>query len=388
MSTAIVYPGQLAGTVRVPPSKSVAHRALIAAALAGSGEPLGTGESQDIQATRACLISLTVPGEDLPALDCGESGSTLRFLIPVALVLRGGGRFYGRGRLMDRPLGPYEDLCRARGIAWERAGETLTVRGSLSAGIYELPGDVSSQFITGLLFALPLLKGDSEVVLTTPLESAAYVDLTLEVLDRFGIRVGRAKDRFIISGGQTYRPCAMELPGDWSQGSIWYAANFLDHQVKLEGLDESSAQADRVVASYYWKLARPGDRGLDVSQCPDLAPALGAMAALARGTTRLTGAGRLRLKESDRLSAIAQTINALGGSAQEGPDSLTIKGVRELAGGCEIESRGDHRIAMMAAILATRCREPVSITRMECVDKSYPGFWTDLTSLGGKLDVL
>ena len=418
MYTAVIRPCQLAGTVRVPPSKSMAHRTLIAASLTDRGSSVirNLGDSQDIRATRRCLTALGARIEGLepgavrvsqglgtaiveagpaPILDCGESGSTLRFLIPLALLVGGQAAFTGRGRLMERPLKPYEDLFRERGIAWELKDGVLTVNGgrghdrlALDPGEYRLPGDVSSQFITGLLFALPLLEGDSQLVLTTPLESAAYVDLTLEVLARFGVRIGRARDRFTVPGGQRYRPCDVELPGDWSQGSIWYAANFLDHQVKLEGLDETSAQADRAVAAYYWKLARPGDRELDVSQCPDLAPALGAMAALARGTTRLAGAGRLRLKESDRLSAIAQTINALGGSAREGEDSLTIEGVRELAGGCEIDPRGDHRMAMMAAILATRCRAPVSIQDMECVDKSYPGFWRDFTSLGGKLDVL
>ena len=407
-TTVVIRPGKLTGAVTPPPSKSQAHRLIIAAALAqGESRLENVDLSQDIRATLGCMEALgadwsledrtlTVQGfggeaqldGQLPHFDCGESGSTLRFLIPIALAAAGGGVFTGHGRLMQRPQKPYFDLFDQKGIFYEQKDGVLTVRSRLTPGEYALPGDVSSQFITGLLFVLPLLEGDSELVLTTPLESAAYVDLTLEVLARFGIRIGRARDRFTVPGGQRYRPCDVELPGDWSQGSIWYAANFLDHQVKLEGLDETSAQADRAVASYYWKLARPGDRELDVSQCPDLAPALGAMAALARGTTRLTGAGRLRLKESDRLSAIAQTIDALGGSAQEGPDSLTIKGVRELAGGCGIDPRGDHRIAMMAAILATRCQAPVSIQDMECVDKSYPGFWSDLTSLGGKLDVL
>ena len=388
MSTAVIDPCQLSGTVRVPPSKSMAHRTIIAAALAGTEEPEGVGDSRDIQATRTCLAALRAPGAGLPELDCGESGSTLRFLVPLSMALRGGGRFTGRGRLMERPLGPYETLFQARGADWSLEGNTLTVRGRLPAGRYELPGDVSSQFVTGLLLALPLAEGESEIVLTSPLESADYVDLTLEVLERHGIRIGRARDRFTVPGGQTYRPCRMTVPGDWSQGAVWYAADFLDHRVKIEGLDETSAQADRRIAAYYWRLARPGDRELDVSQCPDLAPALGAMAALARGNTRLTGAGRLRLKESDRLSAIAETIRRLGGQAREEADSLVIRGVDRLEGGERVDSRGDHRIAMMAAVLATRCRRPVSILQMECVDKSYPEFWNDFTKLGGKLHVL
>ena len=263
MHTAVVRPCQLAGTVRVPPSKSMAHRTLIAAALTDRGSSVirSLGDSQDIRATRRCLTALGARIEELepgavrvsqglgaaiveagpaPILDCGESGSTLRFLIPLALLVGGQAAFTGRGRLMERPLKPYEDLFRERGIAWEQKNGVLTVDGgrghgrlALDPGEYRLPGDVSSQFITGLLFVLPLLEGDSQLVLTTPLESAAYVDLTLEVLARFGVRIGRAKDRFTVPGGQRYRPCDVELPGDWSQGSIWYAANFLDHQVKL-----------------------------------------------------------------------------------------------------------------------------------------------------------
>ena len=389
MSTVIIEPGALEGTVQVPPSKSAAHRYLIAAALAGGGEICNLGDSQDLRATRACLEKLTAREERLPLFDCGESGSTLRFLIPVALAVRGGGHFSGHGRLMERPLGPYERLFREKGLKWERSGEVLTVEGALPAGEYRLPGDVSSQFITGLLLALPLVRGDSEICLTSPLESEGYVEMTLEVLRQFGVRADRqGSARIQVPGGQRYQPRTVTVPGDWSQGAVWYAANFLDHQVRLEGLDPASLQADRKIAAYYWQLARPGDRELDVSQCPDLAPALGAMAAFARGTTRLTGAGRLRLKESDRLHAIAATINALGGRAEEGENSLAIHGAKALEGGCTVSSFRDHRIAMLAALLATRCRRPVTLTQAECVEKSYPQFWEHFTMLGGKMHVL
>ena len=411
-----IIPNKLRGTVTPPSSKSVAHRALIAAALSGGFSTISNlGDSKDIQATRRCLSNLSTWIEDLtpdkvrvhgighslvqagpfPMLDCGESGSTLRFLIPVALLVQGEARFTGQGRLMERPLTPYEALFQEKGISWSLENGVLTIdsgrgydRLALDPGKYCLPGDVSSQFITGLLFVLPLLDGDSDLVLTSPLESRGYVDLTLDVLRTFGIRVEERADAFHVPGNQHYESRDFTVEADWSQAAFWYAANFAGGQVDIQGLNMDSKQGDKVIALQYWKLAKPGDAELDVSQCPDLAPALGAMAALARGTTRLTGAGRLRLKESDRLSAIAQTINALGGSAREGEDSLTIEGVRELAGGCEIDPRGDHRMAMMAAILATRCRAPVSIPNMECVDKSYPGFWRDFTSLGGKLDVL
>ena len=214
MSTVEIEAGQLAGTVQVPPSKSAAHRYLIAAALAGGGQVHNLGDSQDLRATRICLERLKEAGEELPLLDCGESGSTLRFLIPVALALRGGGRFIGHGRLMERPLDPYEKLFREKGLKWEREDQVLTVAGQLSPGVYSLPGDVSSQFVTGLLFALPLLPGDSEIRLTSPLESEGYVDMTLEALEQFGIQVEReGYQRFSIRGGQSWTPREVTVPG-------------------------------------------------------------------------------------------------------------------------------------------------------------------------------
>ena len=230
MSTAILEAAGLAGTVLVPPSKSAAHRALIASALAGGGRVENLGDSQDLRATRSCLELLMAKGEQMPLLDCGESGSTLRFLIPVAAAVRGGGSFTGRGRLMERPLGPYEQLFRERGLSWERSGDVLTVKGRLPAGEYHLPGDVSSQFVTGLLLALPLVEGDSQLRITSQLESEGYVDMTLEVLERFGVRVEReGYECFRIPGRQRYQPRNVTVPGDWSQGAVWYAANFLDH---------------------------------------------------------------------------------------------------------------------------------------------------------------
>ena len=385
----VLEPCRLDGVVRVPASKSMGHRYLIAAALAeGESRIDGLGTSRDIEATRACLATLRNGGDSLPTLDCGESGSTLRFLIPVALALRGGGRFTGHGRLMERPQEPYRALFQPRGIHWEQEGDFLTVQGRLTAGRYQLPGNVSSQFITGLLFALPLLPGESRVEVTSPLESEGYVAMTLEVLERFGIRVERRAATFEIPGDQHYRPCSVEVEGDWSQAAVWYAANFLDHRIRLEGLNENSCQGDRQVAALYWKLARPGEVEIDVSQCPDLAPALGAMAAMRRGTARFTGAGRLRIKESDRLSAIVATVNALGGAAEEGADSLTIRGVEHLRGGVTVDSWNDHRIAMMAAVLATRCEKPVTLLGMQCVEKSYPDFWEHYRMLGGRYHVV
>ena len=383
-----ITPGLLRGAITPPPSKSQAHRLLIAAALAdGESRIEHLADSQDIQATRRCMAALKAPGEDLPVLDCGESGSTLRFLIPVALALRGGGRFTGRGRLMERPQKPYFDLFDEKGIAYRQEDGVLTVQGRLTPGTFALPGDVSSQFVTGLLYALPLLEGDSRITLTTPLESRGYVDMTLEALERFGIRAECPDGRTLrVPGGQTYRPCRAAVESDYSQAAFYYAANGLGGQVEILGLNPRSAQGDRCIVPYHMQLCGPGEAELDVSQCPDLVPPLAAHAALRQGITRIVNAARLRIKESDRLTAVTQVLTALGADVVEGADRLTITGQPEgLVGGVTVDSHNDHRIAMMAAIAATRCAAPVTIIGAECVAKSYPDFWEDYERLGGQI---
>ena len=256
------------------------------------------------------------------------------------------------------------------------------MEGALPPGRYCLPGNVSSQFVTGLLYALPLLAGDSELVLTTPLESRGYVDMTLEALGQFGIRVTEETGRFLIPGGQQYQPCEVSVEADWSQAAFWIAAQCLGSAVDIQGLDPRSTQGDRVASSWAQALSRPGDVEIDLSGCPDLAPPLAAMAAVRRGDTHLANAARLRIKESDRLSAIAGTLNALGGAVDERPDSLVVHGGESLAGGA-VDCCNDHRIAMMAAVAATRCQGPVTLLGAECVAKSYPNFWDHYRMLGG-----
>ncbi len=385
-----ITPALLRGSVTPPPSKSVGHRALLALLLAdGTGTLSNLGDSEDIRATQFCAAALRSghpAGRDgLPILDCGESGSTLRFLIPVALALRGGGHFTGHGRLMERPQAPYRDLFREKGIFWEEMAGSLTVRGQLEPGTYALPGNVSSQFITGLLYALPLLSGDSQILLTTPLESGAYVDLTLDVLEKFGIRVEREERGFRVPGGQKFTARDLTIEADWSAAAFWYAAALLDSDVDIQGLDAGSAQADAAIARHYWTLARPSHAEIDVSGCPDLVPPLAAMAAL-RGeglATRLVNAARLRMKESDRLSTVTDVLTALGADVEEHDDYLVIHGKDTLPGGVTVSGHNDHRIAMMAAIAATNCDAPVTITGAECVRKSYPSFWADYEALGG-----
>ena len=362
-----ITPTRLSGTVTPPPSKSQAHRLLLCAALAGGESRIeNLADSQDIQATRRCMAELKTERNSLHRFNCGESGSTLRFLIPIALALRGGGVFTGHGRLMERPQKPYFDIFDEKGVRYEQRDGVLTVQGKLPPGVYRLPGNVSSQFVTGLLYALPLLEGDSELVLTTPLESRGYVE-----------------NGFLIPGRQKYCPAQASVEADWSQAAFWLAAAALGNPVQPVGLEEDSSQGDRVIGDYYVPLCRPGDVDIDLSQCPDLAPPLAVMAAVRCGTTRLVNAGRLRLKESDRLASITQVLRALGADVEEGPDFLRIQGRDALAGGCTVDCCNDHRIAMMAAVAAARCESPVTLTGAECVAKSYPDFWAHYRMLGG-----
>ena len=386
-----ITPKRLCGTVTPPASKSMAHRAVLAMALAeGQGSLSNLSDSQDIQATKRCVAALKSPQAEgeLPFLDCGESGSTLRFLIPIALAAAGGGVFAGHGRLMERPQQPYFDIFDEKGTLYEQKDGILIVRGSLSPGVYRLPGNVSSQFVTGLLYALPLLPGDSSIEITTPLESSGYVDMTLDMLEKFGISVENQNyETFRVPGNQTYQARDIAVEADWSQAGFWYAANFLDNRVSIQGLNTDSTQGDRVVASLCWKLAKPGDVDIDVSGCPDLLPPLAVMAAMRQGTTRFINAARLRIKESDRLATTAALLNRLGGSAEDGPDSLTVRGVPSFSGGT-VDGANDHRIVMAAAIAATRSTAPVTILGAEAVNKSYPSFWEDYKQLGGVFDVL
>lgn len=408
-----ITPAKLRGTVTPPPSKSQAHRLIIAAALAaGESTITGLGDSQDITATRRCLAALGARIDDLPSeavrihglgnafieagpapvLDCGESGSTLRFLIPVALLVNGEAAFTGHGRLMERPLKPYEDLFREKGVAWEIKGGILAVdggrsydRSALDPGTYRLPGNVSSQFFTGLLFALPLLDGDSVLVPTTPLESRGYLEMTRQAQALAGVRSQWRGDRLHIPGGQRYRPFETAVEADWSQAAFWYAAQVLGCDVAVTGMNERSLQGDRAVVAHSRAIGDGGTVAIDVSGCPDLVPPLAAMGALMDGTLELWNAARLRMKESDRLSAVTAALTAMGAEVAEGPDSLTITGRPSLAGGCAVDCYNDHRIAMMAAVAAARCREPVTLLGAECVKKSYPNFWEDYRQLGGSI---
>ena len=405
-----ITPRHLSGTVTPPPSKSMAHRLLIAAALgAGRSTVRGVAMSQDVEATLRCLTALgghwqettpgtleitgiggrrSTPGTALPHLDCGESGSTLRFFLPIALAVAGGGVFTGQGRLMARPQGPYLDLFREKGIFCEQTGGTLTVRGTLEPGEYHLPGNVSSQFFTGLLFALPLLDGPSTIVPTTAVESWDYILMTLDALTGAGVTAAEPHtpgEAFRVCPA-AYQPFDRTVEADWSQAAFWYAAIALGSQLELTGLNAFSVQGDMAVVPHFLRLTQPGDQEIDVSGIPDLLPPLAVMAAVRSGTTRFVNAARLRMKESDRLETTAALLTALGISAQAGPDFLTVQG-GAITGGT-VDGANDHRIVMAAAIAATASSSPVTIRGAEAVKKSYPDFWEVYQSLGGVIHVL
>lgn len=408
-----ITPTKLHGVITPPPSKSQAHRLIIAAALS-DGECMisNVAFSQDILATLDAMKQLgarweklgddrilvkglqggaPVLNEDgLPHIDCGESGSTLRFLIPIALAVAGGGVFTGRGRLMERPQKPYFDLFAEKGIAYSQENGVLTVRGKLESGTYALPGNVSSQFFTGLLYALTLLDGDSVIRSTTALESRSYIDMTIDALGQFGIRIEETEGEFPafqVRSGQSYCTHSCQVEADWSQAGFYYAALGIGNDIEITGMNAYSCQGDMKIVPYYLKMMQSGDVELDVSDCPDLVPPLSVQAAL-RGegnVTRIVNAARLRIKESDRLTAVTEVLNALGAHIEELEDGLVIYGKDTLEGGITVDSFNDHRIAMMAAMAATRCRKPVAVQNGSCVQKSYPNFWEDYEKLGGEI---
>lgn len=415
----LVSPATIAGTMAPPPSKSAAHRALIAAALAGGGEVRGVIPSADMRATLGVLTAMgvrwtqtgdtvTIHSRTLPAspvtADCEESGSTLRFLLPVFAALGIPCTLVGRGRLPERPLDVYLDRLPRHGVTVESGGGLpLTMRGRLQAGSFTLRGDVSSQFVSGLLFALPLCEGDSEIVLSSPLESAAYVDMTLDTLAQAGIAVESVSHGYRIPGGQTYRPQTYTVEGDWSQAAFLLAMGTLGGELTLIGVNPRSRQGDRAAADIFKRFgAEIGETAdglccrraplhgitIDAAQIPDLVPILAVVAASAQGETRIINAARLRLKESDRLAAVTDCLRSLGVAVTEHPDGLTVQGTPQFRGGVTVRGWNDHRIVMSMAVAALRCDSPITITETDSVNKSWPTFFQDYEQCGGVTHVL
>lgn len=419
MSNVIITPAVLHGKVTPPPSKSVAHRAIICAALAKGQSRIAPFEnSKDMEATigavralgakvRADKKGLLIDGSNTfcniaSKIDCLESGSTLRFMVPIAAAGGANVTFKGKGRLPQRPIGPYLDCLPKNGVSCEtKGGLPLTIKGKLAPGVYTLPGDVSSQFVTGLLLALPLLDGDSEIRLTTPLQSEGYIDLTIEIMKQFGVDITRRKQSFFVKGSKHYTPCNFKVEGDWSQAAFWLAAGALGSKIECAGLNLESCQGDSAVIDILRRFGAKIECGdmvsvygkelngceIDASQIPDLVPVLAAVASLSSGRTVIGNAARLRLKESDRLHTTALGLSALGAQIIETNDSLIIDGRPYLLSGTA-DGANDHRIVMALSIAALKCKNPVKISDCESINKSYPQFFNDYNALGGNAHVV
>ena len=419
MSEVILSPSRLHGTVQVPPSKSAAHRAILCAALSrGTCRIQNIILSDDMRATigaiRAMGVSARLEDKTLfldatkgfsphAEINCLESGSTLRFLIPILGALGISSRLTGCGRLPQRPIGVYLDCLPPHGLSClTEGGLPLALSGRLQAGEYRLPGNISSQFITGLLLALPLLPQDSQLTLSSPLESSGYVDMTLSIMRDFGVNIHSTADGWHIPGGQCYTPRSYEIEGDWSQAAFFLAAGTLGGSVAIQGLRPDSCQGDRAAlhcfrefgAQIAWEngllTANAGDLHgieIDAAQIPDLVPILASTAALSAGTTRIFHAERLRIKESDRLAAMCDGLNRLGGKATETEDGLSITGVPRLTGG-RANGYNDHRIVMALSIAALCANAQVTLTDAQSIQKSYPQFFDDYQMLGGVANVL
>ena len=426
-----IIPGTLSGTLEAIPSKSELHRMLICAAFADGETRITFSPSayqdeaslpNDIRATIACLRALgaqieTEPGSirvtpaeagckaKEPMLDCGESGSTLRFLLPAAAAVSENPSFSGEGRLPERPIGGLSDTLKAHGIRFSADKLPFTCSGSLSGGVFEIPGDISSQYLTGLLLTLPLLPENAVIRLTTPLRSAAYVDITEQVMADFGVRVIREGNEFRLAENHPYRsPGTIQAGGDWSNMAAFLAASAMreGNHIRCAGLRPDSRQGDKAIlplleafgagireeagfVSAEWRPLRGAS--IDIDPTPDLLPVLAAAACAAEGDTLFFNAGRLRLKESDRIESTARMIRALGGTVLTTADSLTVRGNTRLSGG-EVDAENDHRIVMAAAAASGICQNEVIIHGAEAINKSYPGFSRDFSALKGEIYVL
>ena len=414
--TVYIRPGPPpSGVLAAPPSKSMAHRAVLCAALAdGESRLTGLAHSQDIDATLAAAAALGAQVEageswariagaaplQAPAapVDCCESGSTLRFLIPLAALTGRPVAFTGRGRLMQRPQSVYQELFASQGLRFEQEGDTLTVAGPLRPGCFSLAGDVSSQFISGLLFALPLLDGDSRLCLKPPVESRSYIEMTRAAQSRFGVASAWLDEYTLaVPGGQAYRPRDMAIEGDWSQAAFPAALGVLAGDVTVTGLEPGTLQGDAVILDIlrrcggraeavpggvrFQKSALHGTK-IDLADCPDLGPILMALGLLCEGETLITNAGRLRLKESDRIAAMEQELRKLGGRIESDGGTVTIRRSVLHAPAGPLWGHNDHRVVMSLTVLAAAAGLPVQIDGAEAVAKSWPGFFAAVRQLG------
>ncbi len=411
------------GSVDIPPSKSDVHRAVICAALSkGRCTISPVAFSNDIKATIDCVkalgataqtdgSTLIIDGSGFlsaknAVLDCGESGSTLRFLIPVAALGAVNAEFIGRGLLPKRPIGIFTEALPKAGVSCKtEGGLPLKISGQLKSGRFEIPGNVSSQFITGLMFALPLLDGNSDIVLTSPIESLGYVNMTIYTMAKFGVKVEATDCGWHIKGNQVYKPTDYITDGDWSQAAFFMVSAAVNGCVTVNGVNKNSVQGDKKIAdilsefgaeviltdnSVTVKKQPMHAINIDASQIPDLVPALAVCASFASGKTKIYNAERLRLKECDRLKAVTNLINSLGGKASELADGLEIEGTKKLCQG-SVDGCNDHRIVMSAGVCAAGLNSEESeilCSYAYSINKSYPDFYKDYNSIGGRADVL
>lgn len=430
MKTVKIFPTKLQGTVVAPSSKSMGHREIICAGLAAGTSIIDNiSMSKDIEATMRCLKAINVAVDEIPSMiagrkalqisgtghpmaaadsvDCGESGSTLRFFLPLGANLNCPLTFIGHGKLVSRPLQAYYDIFDEKFIQYfnDNGNLPVTVNGRLTPGTYKLPGDVSSQFVSGLLFALPLLNGDSVIEITSPLESSAYVDMTISCLAKFGIKVeneGGLHRRYLVPGKQHYQAQDSQVEGDWSQAAFWTVGGSLGEGINCQGVNVNSLQGDQAVVRIMERMGAAISQTensvtvnggttkatlIDAANCPDIIPVLTVLAAVSEGTTKIINAGRLRIKECDRLAAMTSELNKMGATITEEPEGLTIIGKPDgLKGGVRVDAWNDHRIAMSLAIAAQKCAEPIILSGAESVAKSYPTFWEDYKSVGGLVE--
>ena len=392
-----IHKGTPSGRVLAPASKSMAHRMLISAAMAnGTSRISGISDCEDVRATIKCLTSLgakieqsgtdvTVTGIDMTAatprgaLDCNESGSTLRFLLPIALLSGKNTLFMGAEGLMRRPMHVYEELCRKNGLTYNADGESIAVRGPLLAGEYEVVGNVSSQFISGLLFALPCLSKDSKIRIIPPIESRSYIDLTIEALALFGIEIKWSDDTTLyVKGGQKYSPSNLTVEGDYSGAAFIDAFSLFGSDVTVEGLNPDSTQGDKVYKLLF-DMIKLGVPTIHIGNCPDLGPILFAAAAAKHGAV-FTGTKRLKIKESDRAAAMAEELSKFGVSVTVYDDKVVVYPIGFRAPKEPLYGHNDHRLVMALAFLLTLTGG--EIIGAEAVNKSYPSFFEDLKALG------
>lgn len=414
-----ITPSPLEGDIKIPPSKSLAHRAVICAGLSeGISNIYNIIFSEDIKATTMGMESfgievnrkdesINIKGKSKLNLvnniiNCNESGSTLRFLIPLALLTGEEISFEGRGKLVSRPLDVYYEMLKNQNIHYENNNGQLPlkVKGSLKPGAFYVKGNVSSQFVTGLMFALPLLEGDSKIIVTTELESKGYVDLTIDCMDKFGVKIeNKDYKEFYIKGNQKYISRDYRVEGDFSQAAFWIVAGILGTNIKCKDLNLNSLQGDKIILDIVKEMganikvskdtievceSQTKGAVIDASECPDLVPILSVLGALSEGTTKIINAERVRIKECDRLKAMQTELSKVGADIEETEDGLIIRGKTSLKGGT-VDSWNDHRIAMAMAVASIKCEEPIIITNSNAVTKSYPEFWKDFKMLGGNI---